>query len=128
MEQTGDRPGRGPVTRFASITRPLWRGVLLVLIALGGAGLAVAVDRPHTSALRPELSWRADQEVAPWIEQLSAGLAPLDTEMSTLSEHAQGVLGSITSLDLEKVESSLSAGDQTITELESDAAQVTQLR
>ena len=82
--------------RIAAAARPLWRGALLVLIALGGAGLAVAVDRPQNSAQRPELSWRADQQAAPWIEQLSAALEPVDEDISALSEHAQGVLGSIT--------------------------------
>ena len=99
-----------------------------MLIALGGAGLAVAVDRPQNSAQRPELSWRGDQEAAPWIEQLSATLEPVDEDISTLSEHAQGVLGSITSLELEKVETALGDGDAAATRVEEAGAALTAQR
>jgi hypothetical protein len=124
MEPTESRRRSAPLGPIAALVWPLWRGVLLVLIAFGGAGLAVAVDRPQNSAQRPELSWRADQQAVPWIERLSAPLAQLDSDTSALSDVAQDVLTSITSLDLDAVETALRTGDDATARLEAAAAEL----
>src|SRR5688500_1385454 len=124
MEPTESRGRRRLLHGFAAVVQPIWRAALLVLIALGGAGLAVAMDRPQNSAQRPELSWRADQAAAPWLEKLSAPLGPLDADISALSEHAQQVLSSITALELDSVETALDAGDEATTRLATSAAQL----
>jgi hypothetical protein len=124
MEPNEPRGQRAPLRARDALLRPLWRGALLVLIAFGGAGLAVAVDRPQTSAQRPELSWRADQLARPWIDRLSAELGPLDGDIAALSEQAQSVLTSITSLELDRVETALSAGDEATTRVQTAANQL----
>src|SRR5687768_9032481 len=124
MERTESNGPRDPLRPFAQVVQPLWRSALLVLIALGGAGLAVGVDRPQTSAQRPELSWRADQQAAPWITRLSAALAPLDADVSALSGHAQGLLGNIIGLQLDEANTALAAGDEAATRVASSGAQL----
>jgi hypothetical protein len=61
-----------------------------VLIALGGAGLAAAADRAPTDVTRPELTWRAEQAIRPWIESLAGTLVALDEEASRLSAAGRG--------------------------------------
>lgn len=124
MEPTESSGRRGPLGAAEAILRPLWRGTLLVVIAVGGAGLAVAVDRPHNSTQRPELSWRTDQQAGPWIDRLSAALGPLDADIAALSEQAQEILTSITSLELDSVEDALRAGDEATRRIEVAAAEL----
>src|SRR4051794_17098458 len=45
---------------------------VLVLIALGGAGLATAADKPATDRARPELTAHQDQLAMPWLEGMSS--------------------------------------------------------
>ena len=90
--------------------RLLWTAVLL-LICLGGAGLATAVDRPATQAARPELSRAADRAAAPWLEELEAALRTLDGDVSALSGAARRVLVEVSALAGGRLESSVAAGD-----------------
>ena len=96
----------------------LWWTTLLVLIALGGAGLAAAADRPQNSLHRPELTWRADQKADPWIAALAHELKIVDGHIVGLSRHGRDVLGGITALDVERMNDALDAGDQVSLELE----------
>lgn len=90
--------------------RLLWTAVLL-LICLGGAGLATAVDRPATQAVRPELSWATDRAAAPWFEEMMAALRLLDADVSALSGAARRVLVGVSLLAGDQLESSAAAGD-----------------
>lgn len=98
--------------------RSLWWTTLLVLIALGGAGLAVESDRPHNPLSRPEITRRADQRAEPWIDALAHELAIVEGHAAGLSRHGRDVLGRITALDVERTNEALAAGDRASVELQ----------
>ncbi len=83
-----------------------------MLIALGGAGLAAAADRAPTDVTRPELTWRAEQAIRPWIESLAGTLVALDEEASRLSAAGRGVLVGLATQDPSALQAALAEGDQ----------------
>jgi len=90
--------------------RLFWTAVLL-LICLGGAGLATAVDRPATQAVRPEVSWAIDRDAAPWLEEMLAALRTLDDDVAALSGAARRVLVEVNVLAGAQLEPAVAAGD-----------------
>ena len=113
----------GTRSRFVATT-------LLVLIALGGAGLTVAADRQQTPDQRPEVMWAADQAAQPWIATLSTDLTAIDTAATALSKAGRDTLGNVQALDVDKTRSAMSDGDgalatisAAITGLQADRAQ-----
>ena len=86
--------------------------MVLVLVALGGAGLAVAADRPGNPVQRPELTYRADAAAQLWIYQLAQGLDAVHNDATTLSTSGRDVLGTLQSLDLAGTNDALATGDQ----------------
>ena len=91
----------------------LWWTMVLVLAALGGAGLAVAADRPGNPVQRPELTYRADNAAQPWIDQLAGDLGAVHDGGADLSTAGRDVLGSLSSLDLDGANAALARGDET---------------
>jgi hypothetical protein len=87
--------------------------MVLVLAALGGAGLAVAADRPGNPVQRPELTYRADQAAQPWVDHLAGDLGLVHDEGAQLSTDGRDVLGSLTSLDMVGANAALARGDAT---------------
>ncbi|HUP83391.1 MAG TPA: hypothetical protein VM284_04280 [Candidatus Limnocylindria bacterium] len=91
----------------------LWWTMVLVLAALGGAGLAVAADRPGNPVQRPELTYRADQAAQPWVDHLFGDLGLVHDDGTELSAAGRDVLGSLSSLDLDGTNAALAGGDET---------------
>jgi hypothetical protein len=87
--------------------------MVLVLAALGGAGLAVAADRPGNPVQRPELTYRADQAAQPWVDHLAGDLAVVHDEGAQLSTDGRDVLGALSSLDMAAANAALARGDET---------------
>jgi hypothetical protein len=87
--------------------------MVLVLAALGGAGLAVAADRPGNPVQRPELTYRADNAAQPWVEHLAGDLDLVANEGAQLSTDGRDLLGSLASLDLTGANAALRMGDET---------------
>src|SRR5689334_8036385 len=84
---------------------------LLVLIALGGAGLAVAADREQDPTGRPEVTWAADHAAQPYITALASDLSAMTTDASDLSKAGRDTLGNLQSLDVESVRAAIEDGD-----------------
>ena len=94
----------GTRSRFVATT-------LLVLIALGGAGLAVAADRVQTPDQRPEVMWAADQGAQPWIATLTTDLTGINTAATALSKAGRDTLGNLQGLAVDKVRTAMGDGD-----------------
>jgi hypothetical protein len=86
--------------------------MVLVLTALGGAGLAVAADRPGNPVQRPELTYRADGAAQPWIDHLAGDLGLVQAEGTQLSTSGRDVLGSLAALDMDGANAALARGDE----------------
>lgn len=95
----------------------LWWTMVLVLAALGGAGLAVAADRPGNPVQRPELTYRADAAAQPWIDHMAADLDSANQDATELSSDGFKVLGSLQALDRDGANRGLAAGDQVSADL-----------
>ncbi|CAN5779668.1 hypothetical protein BH24CHL5_BH24CHL5_12000 [soil metagenome] len=107
--------------------RIVWT-TLFVLVALGGAGLAVAADRPHNPVHRPELTVRADQRAQPWIDALGAELALIATDIGDLSAGGRDVLAGLQSLDLTATDAALADGDALAEQTDAAADDLISLR
>lgn len=115
-------------SKTPSLLLRLWWTALLVLIALGGAGLAVAADQQQNSLQRPELTWRADRAAQPWIQELADALGAVDRAIVDLSGHGRQALGHLQPIDREQVRAALTAGDEISAGLVVAIEQVSTLR
>jgi hypothetical protein len=88
----------------------LFVAAMLVLVAIGGAGLAVAADRPHTDEFRPELTARADRAFEPWRARMTEQLNVANDGLTDLSLAGREVLGDLYGQDLDELEDSLASG------------------
>jgi len=84
---------------------------VLVLIALGGAGLAAAADRQHNPIQRPELTRRADGALRPVVDQMAIELSTAEDALSELSLDGRNVLGRLQVLDLLATEEAIAEGE-----------------
>lgn len=95
----------------------LWWTTVLVLAALGGAGLAVAADRPGNPVQRPELTYRADTAAQPWIDHMAVDLDAANSDATDLAADGRNVLDSLQALDRAAADQALAAGDKTAAHL-----------
>ncbi|HEY7598297.1 MAG TPA: hypothetical protein VH741_00090, partial [Candidatus Limnocylindrales bacterium] len=85
--------------------------VVLVLAALGGAGLATAADRLPTDQTRPELTWQADRLVAPRVAAMTSQLTTIDADLEALAGAGREALGRLPALDPAAIETAVADGD-----------------
>ena len=101
---------------------------LLVLIALSGAGLAVAADRPYNPQQRPELTYRADHEAMPLMQSLADDLSAVDMLTADLSESGREALGKLQALDVDEMRAAVADGDAVSDDIASSAEEVLRAR
>lgn len=92
--------------------------VVLVLIALGGAGLTTAADRPATDLGRPELTAHADALGRPWLATLAVQARAVSDEVDAVNESARQILSLEAGADPDQVDGALSSGDEARTKLD----------
>lgn len=94
--------------------RPLaalaWFAVVVV-IALGAAGIVTGMDRSGVDAPRPELTMRGDGEVVPVLDAAEGELRLLADDVAALGVVARRALASLNGTDLEDVEAAIAEGD-----------------
>lgn len=101
-----------------SLRLHLWWTLAFVVIALAGAGLAVAADRPGNPVARPELTYRADAAAQPWVDRLASGLDAVQNDATTLSSAGRDVLDGLQTLDLASANAAFVVGDQASADVE----------
>lgn len=110
------------------VRRRLFWTTVLVLVALGGAGLTSAVDRPHTAQYRPELGFVSDGRAAPWLAQLLANLEELEPDVVALGGAGRRVFIGASGLLIDEVEAAVDAGDVISQRLASALGPLVELR
>lgn len=106
----------------------LWWTAVLVVIGLGGAGLASAVDRPHGIEHRPEISWRADTAAEPWLAAMHAELEAQEERVAELATAGRRVLVGVYTTELAAVDEALADGASVSEELQAALVPVLELR
>ena len=85
--------------------------VLVVAIALGGAGIVAGANHLPASGARPELTSEADASVAVGLEGAAADLAAVAAATGDLGAAGRGALSALVAADPAAVASSIAEGD-----------------
>jgi hypothetical protein len=103
-----------------------WLGMalLLVIVAVAGAGLVIALDHPASGPNRPELTARAHALLGPRIEAIDPLLARLGSAANTIEGGGRDVLGAIRDRDPVAVVAALDQGDSALPELQASLEQL----
>lgn len=96
--------------------------VVIVVMAIGSAGVVAQWSHPPGTPARAELTWRADQEVEPSLDAAQAELAAIGGQVDRLSVLARGALAALTADDQEPFGAALSEGRDTARSIESASA------
>ena len=89
-----------------------WLAVIVVM-ALGGAGVVAQWSHPPGTPARAELTWHGDQEVGPSLDAAQADLEAIGDEVDRLSVLARGALAALTADDQEPFVAALGEGGDT---------------
>ncbi|HEX5466324.1 MAG TPA: hypothetical protein VFW92_06580 [Candidatus Limnocylindrales bacterium] len=104
------------------------RAVLWVLVALaisvGSAGVIQGAAHPPGDASRPELTARADAQMAPRIVAFRTGIVALQQQVAQLSDLGRKALVALRDRESDKVTAALDAGDQLVLDSERYASQL----
>ena len=99
---------------------------MIVLIALGAAGLVTGMDRPPGSAARPESAHAGDATVGPMLDHAQVRLATIADEVEALSAQARGALSALNGSQLATVGTAIAEGDRLSAGITAQAAAVRQ--
>lgn len=110
------------------IRRRFFWTTVLVLVALGGGGLATAVDRPHSDRYRPELGHVTDQLAAPWFSQLLDELTRLEDDVAQLAAAGRRVFIGVTAIAVDEIDVAVDAGDDVSADLAQAIVPLIELR
>jgi hypothetical protein len=101
--------------------------VIVLVFALGAAGLVSAMDRPPSedAAAQSDLTAAGDAEVIPQLDATATDLSALADQVDALSTQARGALAALNGSDTAVVEGALADGDGLIADI---TAKTTALR
>jgi hypothetical protein len=103
-------PVRGVLAALA------WLAVIVV-IALGGAGLVTALDHPPGTAARTDLTIAGDAEVGPQLDAANSDLQALADQVEALGIQARGALAAMNGTDTTTGEAAIAEGDALVTDV-----------
>jgi len=98
------RPVRTALTTLA------WLAIVVV-IALGAAGIVTGMDRAPSESGPAAASFDGDPEVTARLDTVSADLADLDDQVDALGTHARNALAALNGADPDTAETEIAAGD-----------------
>ena len=87
---------------------------LLVLMALGGAGLAVAADRGQDGSNQPQATQSPDQVAQVWIATLGSDLSALAKPAGDLATAGRDTLGNLQGLNFDAMRTAMQSGDAAV--------------
>ena len=90
-------------------TRALWLAIVIVF-ALGAAGLVTAMTHRPGTDTREELTWRADQAIKPELEAAFGDLQRIATDLEELGRQGRIALGALTSGDVAGLDEAMDEG------------------
>jgi hypothetical protein len=94
----------------------VWLAVM-VLIALGAAGIVNAMSHQPGTAARAELTWAGDREVEPLLDAATANLVALADQVAALGVQARGALAALNGAETLTVEAAIGRGDELVADL-----------
>lgn len=98
-----------------------WLAVAVV-VALGGAGVATALNHTPGTDARPELTWTADQAAAPALDAATARLQALSDAVDALGGSSRQALASLVAGDTSGLTATLDAGTSQLATVSAAAA------
>lgn len=105
----------------ALVVRLAW-AVAATVLALGTAGIGAGLDHLPGSAGRPELTWGADQAIAPGLDATTADLQALSGKVNDLADLGRSALTALLSSDTTGLQAAITAGTQRIADIQATAA------
>ncbi len=90
---------------------------LMVVIALGAAGIVNAMDHQPGTPARAELTSPADREVEPMLDAATSDLVALADQVSALGVQARGALAALNGSDTSTVDAAIADGNQIVSDL-----------
>jgi hypothetical protein len=87
---------------------------IIVIIALGAAGLVTALDHPPGSAGRTDLTTPGDAEVIPQLDAAEAAFGALADQVDALSTEARAALAALNGADPNAGEAAIEHGDHLV--------------
>ncbi len=112
-------------TLFAIVRRTLFAVAwlfVIVLIALGGAGIVAQWSHPPGTPARAELTWSGDRSVAPSLVTAHADLTTIAGQVDRLSVLGRGALAALSAEDQAPFLAALTEGGDTARSIESASA------
>jgi hypothetical protein len=94
----------------------IWLAVIVV-IALGAAGIVAGMDHPPGSDGRPDVTAAGDAEVTPMLDAADADLSSLADQVEALGTQARGALASLNSADSKAAEAAITEGDDLVADV-----------
>jgi hypothetical protein len=99
------------VNRLRSLAGALFWLLIIVVIALGAAGIVAAIDHPADSPARADLTAAGDAEVTPLLDKAANDLSELADEVQQLGTQARGALAALNGADPATSDAAIAQGD-----------------
>jgi hypothetical protein len=94
----------------------VWLAVVVV-IALGAAGIATGLDQAPGTEGRPELTMTGDTEVTPKLDAIDSDLNDLADQVGALGTQARGALASLNGADPDTAQTAIASGDLLVADI-----------
>jgi tetratricopeptide (TPR) repeat protein len=96
--------------------------VIACAIALGSAGLTVALDHPPGSTARPELTWAGDAAVRPDLDTATRDMAAISGLVDQLGLQGRGALAALAARDFDLLDRTTNDGRGLVREIRESSA------
>ncbi|MBA3877044.1 MAG: hypothetical protein C0498_08935 [Anaerolinea sp.] len=96
--------------------------LVIVVLALGGAGIVAQWSHPPGTSARAELTWQGDRDVAPSLDAAQVNLQAIAGQVDRLAVLARGALAAMTADDQGPFTAALTEGGDTARSIQSASA------